>query len=104
MGLEECLTILRSSDQFPHALLDELDNNVDSILNQRDSLATALQSEEDLLAKEKGIQRVQEDMQFWITQQAKLKSKMTSLLEEKSHLEAQLREINTKCGIYIVNK
>ena len=42
MGLEECLTILRSSDQFPQALLDELDNNVDSILNQRNSLATAL--------------------------------------------------------------
>ena len=35
-------------------------------------------------------------MQYWITQQAKLKSKMTSLLEEKSHLEAQLREVNEK--------
>ena len=35
-------------------------------------------------------------MQFWITQQAKLKSKMTSLLGENSHLEAQLREVNEK--------
>ena len=58
MGLEECLTILRSSDRFPYALLDELDNNVDSILNQMDSLATALQSTEDLLAKEQGVQRI----------------------------------------------
>ena len=56
MGLEECLSILRSSNQFPHALLDELNNNVDSILNQRDYLAVALQSQEDLLAEEKGIQ------------------------------------------------
>ena len=96
MGLEECLTILRSSNQFPHALLDELDNNVDSILNQRDSLVMALRSTEDLLTKEQGVQRIQEDMQFWTSQQAKLKDKLSSYLKEKIHLEAQLRELNEK--------
>ena len=69
---------------------------MDSILNQKDSLVMALRTSEDLLAKEQGVQRIQEDMHFWITQQAKLKNKMSSLLEEKSHLEAQLREVNEK--------
>ena len=67
MGLEECLSILRSSNRFSHSLLDELDSNVDSVLIQQDTLAAALQSQENLLAEEKGIQRVQEDMQHWIT-------------------------------------
>ena len=96
MGLEECLSILQFSNRFPHSLLDELDSNVDSVLIQQDTLAATLQSQENLLAEEKGIQRVQEDMQHWISQQAKLKTKMTFLLEEKNHLEVQLREVNEK--------
>ena len=35
-------------------------------------------------------------MQFWTSQQAKLKDKLSSFLKEKSNLEAQLRELNEK--------
>ena len=63
---------------------------------QQGTLVATLQSQENLLAEEKGIQRVQEDMQHWISQQAKLKTKITSLLEENNHVEVQLREVNEK--------
>ena len=56
MGLEECLSILRFSNRFPHSLLDELDSNVDFVLIQQDALAAVLQSQENLLVEERGIQ------------------------------------------------
>ena len=96
MGLEECLSILRSSNKFSQTLIDELDSNVGFVLMQQGFLASALQSHEDLLAKEKGIRRVQDDIQYCISQRAKLRGKLSSLLEERTQLEAQLREVNEK--------
>ena len=51
MGLKECLSMLRSSNRFPHSLIDELNSNVYSVLMQQIILAATLQSQENLLAE-----------------------------------------------------
>ena len=96
MGIDECLSILRTSSRLSDAILAGLEAQIDSLLLQQRFLASSLPSREDLSAKEVQVQRVQEDTQYWVTQKAAYESKRDKLLKEKELLEEQLMKTNEK--------